>query len=92
MSGPTSLKTYATDRGMSRGDLASHLGLSEGFVSLLIAGKRHAGIAVALRIEQRTKGAVKALSLVSPAERRTLLAARRVPRVPRDSSSKPSEN
>ena len=80
MSGTAKLIAYQTENKLSRGQLAQRLGLSEGFVSLLLSGKRFAGMAVALRIEKATKGTVSASSVMSPTERRTFAAARRVVR------------
>jgi transcriptional regulator with XRE-family HTH domain len=91
MSGATKLAAFKKARKLSQGELASLLNLSEGFVSLLLSGKRRAGIAVAVRIEQKTDGAVPASSLVRASERRAALALARLVRRPaRDSAGKPT--
>lgn len=53
------LATYATQKKLSRKDLAKMLGLSSPFVSQLISGTRTPSLAVAQKIEKATGGKVK---------------------------------
>lgn len=86
MSGTRALAQYAKSNNLSRGQLAARLGVSEGFLSLLMHGKRFAGLALALRIEQRTDGAVRAASLINPSAKRDVAAARFISRSARSAA------
>ena len=56
---------YILDSGQNRAAWADRLGVSRGFLSDLLNGKRRPGLDLAARIERETGGAVKAVSWVA---------------------------
>lgn len=70
MSGPATLAAFQKTRKLSQRGLAELLGLSEGYVSLLLSGQRHAGLSTAFRIAKRTGGQVPAEAWLGRRKRR----------------------
>lgn len=66
--GPAKLKAYLGRSGISQAALAKKAGVSEALVSMLLLGRRNAGISAAA-IEKATKGAVPATSWLRSSRR-----------------------
>ena len=60
----TPLRTYAKSLDYRQHDLAAVLGVSQGYLSSLSAGKKRPSLARAVRIERATDGAVPVASWI----------------------------
>lgn len=58
------IKEYLTKENMSQRELAKSIGVSDPYVSEIIAGKKNPSPALATRIEKATNGEVKASDLL----------------------------
>lgn len=58
------LKSYLKDKNLSGAQFAAQIGISPGFLSDLLSGKRAPGLRTAVRIEVLTDGAVPVRSWV----------------------------
>lgn len=57
------LKEHLAQTGTTQRDFARQVGITEGYLSLILNGNKTPSLAVAARIERLTNGAVKASSL-----------------------------
>lgn len=60
------LRDFLKRNGLTHGGFGKTVGLSQGYVSLLVGGKRRPSPDIALRIEKATGGAVTKESLLWP--------------------------
>ena len=58
----------------SQENIAGRFGITPGYLSMLIAGKRHASLELSVDIELETGGAIKAVDIVRPQLRDKLRA------------------
>jgi len=65
--GMTNLKSYLKKKCIRQADFAERLGISQGTVSKIASGDALPGLALAVQIENITKGAVKAVSFARDA-------------------------